>query len=167
MSPPAAPVVVRPATGDDAEGVLLIARELVRDGTTYVFAPETTDDELRAYFLDPAVRRFVATVEGEVAGTYLLRTNRGGRGSHVANASYAVAERFAGRGVGRALGEHSLDEARRLGYTAMQFNFVVSTNEAAVALWKKLGFRIVGEIPKAFRHPARGLVDAYVMHRFL
>jgi ribosomal protein S18 acetylase RimI-like enzyme len=167
VSEPRAPVVVRSATEGDAEGVLAIARELVRDGTTYVFAPETTDDELRAYFLDPRATRLVATVAGEVAGCYLLRINRAGRGSHVANASYAVAERFAGRGVGRALGEHSLEEARRQGFTAMQFNFVVSTNEAAIALWKKLGFRIVGELPKAFRHPTRGLVDAYVMHRFL
>ena len=139
----------------------------MRDGTTYVFAPETTDDELRAYWLDPGARRFVAVLESEVAGCYLLRPNQGGRGGHVANASYAVAQRFSGRGVGRAMGEHSLAEARRLGFTAMQFNFVVGTNEAAIALWKKLGFRIVGEIPKAFRHPARGLVDAYVMHRFL
>ena len=165
--PPRAPVVVRAATDGDADGVLAIARELVADGTTYVFAPETTDDELRAYWLDPRARRFVAVVEGEVAGCYLLRPNQGGRGSHVANASYAVAQRFAGRGVGRAMGEHSLEEAGRLGFTAMQFNFVVSTNEAAVALWKTLGFRVVGELPKAFRHPARGLVDAYVMHRFL
>ncbi len=137
---PLTPVVVRTATEGDADGVLAIARELVADGTTYVFAPETTDDELRAYWLDPR---------------------------HVANASYAVAQRFAGGGVGRAMGEHSLEEARRLGFKAMQFNFVVSTNEAEVALWKNLGFRIVGELPKAFRHPARGLVDAYVMHRFL
>ena len=167
MSGPRAPVVVRSATESDAEGVLAIARELVSDGTTYVFAPETTDDELAAYWLDARARRFVATVAGEVAGCYLLRPNQTGRGGHVANASYAVAQRFAGRGVGRAMGEHSLEEARRHGFTALQFNFVVSTNEAAIALWKKLGFRIVGEIPKAFRHPTRGLVDAYVMHRFL
>jgi len=167
VSGPRAPVVVRSATESDAEGVLAIARELVSDGTTYVFAPETTDDELAAYWLDARARRFVATVAGEVAGCYLLRPNQTGRGGHVANASYAVAQRFAGRGVGRAMGEHSLEEARRHGFTALQFNFVVSTNEAAVALWKKLGFRIVGEIPKAFRHPTRGLVDAYVMHRFL
>jgi len=165
--PPRAPVVVRTANEGDADGVLAIARELVADGTTYVFAPETTDDELRAYWLDPRARRFVAVVGGEVAGLYLLRPNQAGRGSHVANASYAVAQRFAGRGVGRAMGEHSLEEARRLGFTAVQFNFVVSTNDAAVALWKALGFRVVGELPKAFRHPARGLVDAYVMHRFL
>jgi len=167
VSGPRAPVVVRSATESDAEGVLAIARELVSDGTTYVFAPETTDDELAAYWLDARARRFVATVAGEVAGCYLLRPNQTGRGGHVANASYAVAQRFAGRGVGRAMGEHSLEEARRHGFTALQFNFVVSTNEAAIALWKKLGFRIVGEIPKAFRHPTRGLVDAYVMHRFL
>lgn len=167
MSRSPLPVLVRAAAEGDAEGVLAIARELVRDGTTYVFAPGTTDDELAAYWLDPRARRFVATVAGEVAGCYLLRPNQAGRGGHVANASYAVAERFAGGGVGRAMGEHSLEEARRHGFTAMQFNFVVSTNAAAITLWKKLGFRIVGELPKTFHHPTRGLVDAFVMHRFL
>lgn len=155
-------VAIRAATEADAGGILAIARELVADGTTYLFAPETTDDGLGAYWLDARARRFVAVVDGDVAGCYLLRPNQPGRGSHVANASYAVARRFAGRGIGRAMGEHSLGEARRLGFTAMQFNFVVSTNEAAVGLWRKLGFRIVGELPKAFRHPTLGLVDAYV-----
>ena len=97
--PPRAPVVVRTANEGDADGVLAIARELVADGTTYVFAPETTDDELRAYWLDPRARRFVAVVGGEVAGLYLLRPNQAGRGSHVANASYAVAQRCREIGV--------------------------------------------------------------------
>src|SRR5262245_3855728 len=111
------------AIDDDRAGILAIAREIVADGTTYVFPPETTDGELEAYWLDPKARRFVARLEGEVAGCYLLRTNTPGRGRHVANASYAVAQRFAGRGIGRALGEHSIEEARRAGYSAMQFNF--------------------------------------------
>jgi ribosomal protein S18 acetylase RimI-like enzyme len=93
--------------------------------------------------------------------------NRGGLGSHVANASFMVDPSAHGRGAGRAMGEHCLNEARKAGYAAMQFNFVVSTNTAGVALWKKLGFQIVGTLPKAFRHRRLGDVDAYVMHRFL
>jgi ribosomal protein S18 acetylase RimI-like enzyme len=158
---------IRPATSADEEAIVAIGRELVRDGDTYAFAPDTTDDELRAYWLSPLGRTFVATQGSEVAGCYLLRPNHPGRGAHVANASYAVARRFARRGIGRALGEHSLEEARRLGFAAMQFNLVVATNIAAVELWTALGFRIVGTLPEVFDHPRLGRVDAYVMHRFL
>jgi ribosomal protein S18 acetylase RimI-like enzyme len=147
--------------------VLSIARELVTDGTTYAFAPDTSDGALKAYWLSPDGRSFVAERDGEVTGCYVLRANHAGRGAHVANASYAVASRAWGGGVGRAMAEHSLGQARAAGFEAMQFNLVVSTNERAVALWKALGFAIVGTLPKVFRHPRKGLVDAYVMHRFL
>jgi ribosomal protein S18 acetylase RimI-like enzyme len=100
-------------------------------------------------------------------GTYILRPNRPGLGSHVSNASFMVCPSARGLGVGRAMGEHCLEEARRLGYRAMQFNFVVSTNEAAVKLWQRLGFTIVGTLPGAFRHRTLGFVDAYVMFRTL
>jgi L-amino acid N-acyltransferase YncA len=163
---PAEPVI-RDATSDDAPAILAIGRELVEDGDTYVFAPTTSDDELKAYWLSPAGRTFVAVLDGQTVGCYLLRTNYPGRGRHVANASYAVRRSFTRRGVGRAMAEHSLEMARSLGFQAMQFNLVVSTNDAAVTLWRTLGFRIVGNLPKVFDHPKRGLVDAYVMHRFL
>ena len=101
------------------------------------------------------------------AETYILKQNQPGLGSHVANASYMVASSGRGRGIGSLMCAHSLDQARRLGFTAMQFNMVVSTNEAAIALWKKHGFRIVGTLPKVFRHAKLGEVDAFVMHRFL
>jgi L-amino acid N-acyltransferase YncA len=160
-------LLIRAARPEDAAAVLEIARELVRDGTTYVFPPDAGDEQLLAYFLAPGGWNFVATRDGRVLGCYVLRENRSGRGAHVANASYAVSERARGSGVGQALGEHSLEEARRRGFLAMQFNFVVSTNTGAVALWRKLGFAIVGTLPAAFRHPTLGLVDAYVMHRLL
>jgi GNAT superfamily N-acetyltransferase len=92
-----------------------------------------------------------------------LRANQAAGGAHVANAAFIVAKSVRGRGIGRALGEHCLKEARRLGFRAMQFNFVVSTNESAVKLWQELGMRIVGTLPRAFRHPQRGYVDVYVM----
>lgn len=158
---------IRPADAHDRAAIVAIGRELVADGTTYVFAPEITDAELAAYWLSPAVKTFVAERGGDIVGCSILRPNQAGRGAHVANASYAVAARARGAGVGRALAEHSLEEARRLGFTAMQFNFVVSTNVPAVQLWKRLGFDIVGTLPAAFQHPRLGLVDAYVMHRFL
>jgi ribosomal protein S18 acetylase RimI-like enzyme len=158
---------IRRADRYDGPAILAIARELVEDGTTYVFAPDTTDAELLVFWFSPAVKTFVAERAGEVVGCSILRPSQAGRGSHVANAAYAVAPGARGAGVGRALAEHSLEEARRLGYAAMQFNFVVSTNEAAVSLWKRLGFTVVGTLPAAFQHPRLGLVDALVMHRFL
>jgi ribosomal protein S18 acetylase RimI-like enzyme len=160
-------VHIRPAVPADEAAIVAIGRELADDGTTYVFAPSVTDAELAAYWLSPAVNTFVAERGGEVLGCSILRPNHSGRGAHVANASYAVAERARGAGVGRALAEHSLAEARRLGFTAMQFNLVVSTNEPAVALWKALGFAIVGTLPGVFQHPRLGPVDAYVMFRVL
>jgi L-amino acid N-acyltransferase YncA len=160
-------LVIRDATVADAPAILAIGRELVEDGDTYVFAPTTSDDELKAYWLSPNGRTFVAVLGGQTVGCYYLRTNYPGRGRHVANASYAVRRGSTRRGVGRTMAEHSLEMARSLGFQAMQFNLVVSTNEAAVTLWRTLGFRIVGTLPKVFDHPRRGLVDAYVMHKFL
>jgi L-amino acid N-acyltransferase YncA len=160
-------ITIRPATPSDRPSVLRIARGIVEEGTTYSFPPETTDQELIEYFLAPESPSFVAEREGAIVGCYVLRANRSGRGSHVANASYAVDGGAQGTGVGYAMGRHSLDEARRRGFLAIQFNFVVATNERAVALWQRLGFETVGRLPRAFRHPTRGLVDALVMHRFL
>src|SRR5262249_21744099 len=105
--------------------------------------------------------------EGRIAGTYIVRPNQPGLGSHVANAAFMVSPDARGLGAGRRMGEHCLAEASRLGFRAMQFNFVVSTNEVAVRLWQSLGFRIVGTLSKAFRHARLGFVDAYVMFREL
>ena len=159
--------MIRDAAPADAEAILAIGRELVEDGDTFVFAPTTTDDELKAYWLSSTGHTFVAVVDGQTVGCYFLRSNYPGRGRHVANVSYAVRRSFTGRGIGRAMAEHSLDRARGLGFQAMQFNLVVSTNDRAVTLWRTLGFRIVGTLPKVFDHPTKGLVDAYVMHKFL
>ena len=139
----------------------------MESGDTYSFTLDTPEREAVAYFLGPGITSFVADDEGRVVGMYKLIPNRIGRGSHVSNASFMVDPIAHGKGIGRKLGEHCLEEARRQGYEAMQFNFVVSTNTAGVALWKKLGFEIVGTLPKAFEHKTRGKVDAYVMHRFL
>ena len=158
---------IRRATAADAPAIWRIFQAVVAPGDTYSFDAATGEQEAVAYFIGPGITSFVAEDAGRVIGMYKLIPNRIGRGSHVANASFMVDPAAQGRGAGRALGEHCLDEARRQGYSAMQFNFVVSTNTAGVTLWKKLGFEIVGTLPQAFDHATLGKVDAYVMHRLL
>ena len=160
-------MIIRRTTPADTVAIWKIFEAVVGPGDTYSFTTDTTQAEAVAYFLGPGITSFVAEDDGQVVAIYKLIPNRAGRGSHVSNASFMVDPPAQGKGVGRALAEHCLEEARRQGYDAMQFNFVVSTNIAGVSLWKKLGFEIVGTLPKAFRHAALGDVDAYVMHRFL
>jgi L-amino acid N-acyltransferase YncA len=160
-------MTIRPATQADAADIWRIFQAVVAPGDTYAFTTAMTEQDAVAYFLGPGITSCVAEEDGRVIGMYKLIPNRIGRGSHVSNASFMVDPAAHGRGAGRALGEHCLEEARRQGYQAMQFNFVVSTNAAGVGLWKKLGFQIIGTLPKAFRHAKLGDVDAYVMHRFL
>jgi ribosomal protein S18 acetylase RimI-like enzyme len=117
--------------------------------------------------MSPGHEVFVAEENGIVLGTYFLQANQRGGGAHVANCGYITAPASTGRGVARAMCAHSLDHARGRGFSAMQFNFVIATNERAIHLWESLEFNIVGRIPAAFRHPALGLVDALVLHRFL
>ena len=160
-------LVIRPAEAADFDGIWEIFHAVVEKGDTYVYDPATSKEEARAIWMAPGLRTYVALLDGEVVGTYILKTNQPGLGSHVVNAGYMVHPGRFGKGIGRALCEHSLDEARKAGFLSMQFNAVVSTNENAVALWKKMGFAIVGTVPKAFRHQTLGLVDLHVMHRFL
>ena len=160
-------VAIREASKHDRDAVWEIFRTVVAAGDTYVFDLEIPREEALAYWFHPGTRTYVAESEGRVVGTYILKPNQPGLGSHVSNAAFMVSPSARGLGIGRAMGEHWLEEARRLGYRAMQFNFVVSTNEAAVKLWERLGFTIVGTLPGAFRHGTRGFVDAYVMFQTL
>jgi|SRR5919109_825412 L-amino acid N-acyltransferase YncA len=160
-------MTIRPARANDFDGIWTIFRAVIEAGDTYVFAPDTPPDVARDYFLGRDMQSWVAEDDGRIVGVYKLIANHRDRGSHVSNASFMVHPDAHGRGVGRAMGEHCLEQARKAGYLAMQFNFVVSTNTAAVDLWKKLGFTIVGTLPRTFNHKTLGLVDAYVMHRFL
>ena len=160
-------VTIRRAEEADFDAIWRIFREVVRRGDTYTYEPETTREQAHSIWMSGGHATYVACVDGRVVGTYILKPNHPGLGSHVANAGYMVSADGRGKGVGSAMCEHSLEEARRMGFLAMQFNIVVSTNEAAVALWKKFGFSIVGTLPRAYRHRELGLVDAYVMHRFL
>jgi ribosomal protein S18 acetylase RimI-like enzyme len=160
-------VTIREASNHDADAIWTIFHSVAAPGDTYVFDADTSREDALAYWFSPTTRTYVAEIDGRVAGTYIVRPNRPGRGSHVANAAFMVAPEARGLGVGRAMGEHCLAQARRMGYRAMQFNFVVSTNAAAVRLWERLGFCIVGTLPGAFRHATMGFVDAYVMFRSL
>jgi ribosomal protein S18 acetylase RimI-like enzyme len=126
-----------------------------------------TEAQALAYWSRSDHETFVAEADGEVVGTYYLRPNQAGGGKHVCNCGYVTSATATGRGVARAMCEHSLEQARRRGYRAMQFNFVVSSNRRAVALWKSMGFYVVGRLPGAFEHPALGYVDALVMFRAL
>jgi len=157
-------MLIRPAVASDEEAVLAILRPICAAGEVFC----TDADGARDYWFGGAGRQvFVAEVEGAILGTSYLRPNQGGGGAHVANAGYATAPAAQGRGVARALLEHSLAAARATGFLAMQFNFVVSTNRRAIATWEAAGFAVVGRLPGAFRHPRDGYVDALVMHRWL
>lgn len=159
---------VRSATTSDREAVVEIARELVRSSDTYAYDPSISDDDLWAYWAPANTGNgFVATLGGEVVGMFVIRPNHPGPGAHVANASYAVRADKRGLGLGRAMGEASLPTARQLGYVSMQFNIVVSTNQAAVRLWQSLGFRIIGTVPGGFRLPDGRCVPHHIMFRNL
>ena len=158
---------IRKADEADRDAIWKIFNEVVAAGDTYAIDPDISREEALAYWSGPDTQTYVAESTGHVVGTYILRPNQSGGGSHVANAGFMVARDARGEGIGRAMGEHCLGEARRLGFRAMQFNFVVSTNESAVRLWQELGFKIVGTLPGAFCHPEKGYVDVYVMYRSL
>jgi L-amino acid N-acyltransferase YncA len=158
---------IRPATEADQDAIWNIFHEVVAAGDTYAFDPQMPREAALTYWFGRATHTYSAEQDGQIVGTYILKANQSGPGSHVANAAFMVPKSSRGKGVGRAMGEHCLQEARRLGFRAMQFNFVVSTNESAVRLWQQLGFEIVGTLPGAFRHPEKGYVDVYVMFRAL
>lgn len=141
--------------------------EVIEAGDTNALPYESSREEVLALWITPRANVYVAEIGGQVLGTYYIKPNQLGPGGHVCNAGYIVFSKARGKGLATAMCEHSQQEAYRLGYKAMQFNLVVSTNETAVRLWRKLGFEIVGTIPRAFNHPTLGLVDAFVMYKSL
>lgn len=160
-------MLIRSATRGDSDQIWQILEPVVRAGETYTLPREMSREDALAYWFSPGHETFVAEVDGSILGAYYLRANQSGGGAHVANCGYMTALHAMGRGVARAMCLHSLDVARERGFRAMQFNFVVSTNERAVRLWSTLGFATVGRLPGAFLHPALGYVDALVMYRAL
>ncbi|HMQ05329.1 MAG TPA: GNAT family N-acetyltransferase [Pyrinomonadaceae bacterium] len=167
---------IRKAEDIDKPAIGRIITAVLAGGDTYVFEPDTPEQEMLDYWFAAEKHVYVAVSEppvsaggrsDEILGTFWLKPNQLGLGDHVCNAAYMVSPSAQGRGVGRLMAEFSLDEARRLGFTAMQFNFVVASNTAAVRLWESIGMEIVGTIPDAFRHKTLGPTDAYIMHRKL
>ena len=160
---------IRKAHLEDFEVVYEVFQQVLESGETYSYtAEEMTPERSLGYWISaPGTHCFIVESGGDIAGFYAIRPNRTGRAGHVANASFIVHPRFRRQGIGRSMGRHALRKAKTLGYKAMQFNFVVSTNKMAVALWKSLGFKIVGTLPKGYRHRTKGYVDVYIMHQFL
>ena len=157
---------IRKATDADFDGIWEIFSDVVSTGDSYIYLETTTRQEAYNIWMINT-EPYVAIIDNKIVGIYLIRQNKVGRGSHVCNAAYMVHKDYRVQKIGENMCKHSLSEAKRIGYKSMQFNIVVSTNHKAVALWMKMGFEVVGTIPEAFNHKENGLVDAYVMHRFL
>ena len=158
-------MIIRPASPQDQDAVWEIFSAVIQTGDTYVFSPQTPRSDLPKHWFADYMQTYVAEENGQIVGTYILKPNQVDLGSHVANASYMVHPNAQGHGVGSQMCEHSLVLAKELGYSAMQFNIVVSTNQAAVMLWKKYGFEIIGTTPMGFNHQILGLVDTYIMYK--
>lgn len=175
---------IRQANESDREEIWGIIKSVIAGGDSYAFAPVTPREQMLEFWCGADKKTYVAVecgqparagilddesqrLHGSIVGTFFLKANQPDLGAHICNAGYMVAPAAQGKRVGRAMAEFSLEEARRLGYTAMQFNFVVKSNEIAVRLWQKLGFEIIGEIPEAFNHAQNGLTNALIMYRKL
>jgi L-amino acid N-acyltransferase YncA len=160
-------LTIRPAQASDRDAIWSILEPIIRAGDTYTLPRDMSREDALSYWFSDEHEVFVAENGDVVLGTYFLRANQRGGGCHVANCGYMTASTATGHGVASAMCAHSLERARGRGFKAMQFNFVVSTNDRAVRLWQRNGFRIVGHLPKAFLHPELGYTDAYVMYREL
>jgi ribosomal protein S18 acetylase RimI-like enzyme len=160
-------MLIRPAVPADHAAIWSILEPVIRAGETYALPRDMTRADALAYWTGPDRETFVAESDGRVLGTYYIRPNQQGGGARVCNCGYVTDPAALGRGVARAMCAHSLDHARARGYRAMQFNFVISTNERAVRLWQSFGFEILCRLPEAFDHPTAGPVDALVMFRRL
>ena len=158
---------IREATIADFDQIWPIFQIIVAAGETYAYPRDTTREHAIKLWMETPRKTFVAEENGEILGTYYLKTKQTGGGDHVWNSGYMVSPAARGRGLATTMCEHSQHIAKSLGYLAMQFNFVASTNEDAVRLWTKLGFETIGRLPKAFNHPGKGYVDAVVMYKWL
>jgi RimJ/RimL family protein N-acetyltransferase len=161
------PPHIRPFLASDWPACWAIIEPVIQAGDTLAQPSDMTEAEARRWWVDDHRHVFVAETDGQVLGTYYLTPNQPGRGSHVANGGFLTAPWASGQGIGRAMGAHSLEAAKSLGYQAIQFNLVVVTNEPSIRIWDRLGFTRIGTLPKAFRHEKLGLIDAIVMYKWL
>jgi L-amino acid N-acyltransferase YncA len=160
-------MLIRPARQEDSAAIWSIIGPTIRAGETWALDTDMSEANALAYWLGADKEAFVAEEDGSILGTYFIRPNQAGPGGHVCNCGYMTRADATGRGIARRMCQHSLDLARARGYRAMQFNFVVSTNERAVRLWESMGFQTVGRLPLAFKHSTQGYVDALVMFQHL
>lgn len=158
---------IRQAREQDWDDIWPIFHEIVQAGETYAFDQDTSKPQAEQIWLTAPRTTYVFEENGKILGTYYLKTNQAGPGNHVCNCGYMVSSEARGKGLATAMCKHSQAIALELGYKAMQYNFVASSNEGAIRLWTKLGFSIVGNLPKAFKHPTRGFMDALVMFKWL
>jgi len=160
-------IKIRHALEEDFAKIFDIFKKIIAKGDTYVNRTDATKKEVYEKWMNKKAKTFVAEINGKIVGAYLIKSNQVDRGSHIGNASYIVDENCRGAGIGKALALHSISEGKKLKYKAIQFNFVVSTNKAAVNLWKSVDFRIIGTVPGGFKHKDLGYVDFYIMFREL
>lgn len=158
---------IREATQKDFPLIWPIFHEIVAAGETYAYPRDTTQEQALSMWIDVPRKTYVFEEDVNVLGTYYIKSNQQGPGNHVCNCGYMVSSAARGRGLATAMCEHSQEIAIELGYKAMQFNLVVSSNEGAIRLWHSLGFATVGRLPKAFHHPSQGYVDALIMYKWL
>lgn len=160
-------LTIRPYRPDDASALTDLLLPVFRAGDTYTVDPDISPADALAFWTAPGKSVFMAEIDGTPLGTYYLRRNHDGGGAHICNCGYITAPAARGKGIARAMLDHSLSEAKRQGYRAMQYNFVVATNTRAIAIWARAGFATVGRLPNAFLHPTHGAVDALVMMKDL
>jgi GNAT superfamily N-acetyltransferase len=161
------PINIRPFEEQDWPQVWGVLEPVFRLGQTYAFPPDINETEAHKIWVETPRITYVAEGDGQVVGTYYIKPNQPGQGAHVCNCGYVVAGNMRGHGIAAQMCSHSLEEARSLGFKAMQYNLVVASNADAVHLWQKMGFVVAGRLPKAFRHPQLGYVDALVLYQWL
>ncbi|MDA8578642.1 GNAT family N-acetyltransferase [Rhodobacteraceae bacterium] len=160
-------MTVHPATPADCDQIWALLQPVFSAGDTYAVDPLIDRDAAITYWMDAEKTAFILRVDGQAVGTYYIRANQPGGGAHICNCGFITAPLARGKGVARRMLEHALIEAKQQGYRAMQFNFVLASNQRALAIWQRYGFATIGRIPQAFLHPKQGYVDALILHRSL
>lgn len=160
-------MIIQEAKASDFAAIWPIFQSIALAGDTYAYNTDISKQEAYRLWMELPAKTFVVEEGGEILGTYYIKTNQAGPGAHICNCGYMVSDAARGQGLATAMCKHSQKIAVELGYRAMQFNFVASTNTGAVGLWEKLGFDTVGRLSKAFKHPVEGYVDALVMYKWL
>ena len=160
-------IKITPATSADEERIWALLQPVFSAGDTYAVDPLIDREAAIAYWMEADKTAFILRIEGQAVGTYYIRPNHPGGGAHICNCGFITAPSARGKGVARRMLDHALIEAKQQGYRAMQFNFVLASNQRALALWQRNGFATIGRIPQAFLHPKQGYVDALILHRSL